>query len=46
MLLHVEERPHYEIPSLFWVNARKLWAEFKKIINQFEGNLISLYNVM
>jgi len=24
----------------FWINARNLW-EFKKIIDHFEGNLIS-----
>ena len=36
-----EKAPNYEIPSSFWINARGLWAEFKKIIGHFEGNLIS-----
>jgi len=32
---------YYEIPSLFWINTRSLWIEFKKIIGHFEENLIS-----
>ena len=33
----VEERPLLWDTDSFWVNARNLWAEFKKIINHFEG---------
>jgi len=34
--------PCYEIRVyLGEINARSLWAEFKKIIDHFEGNLIS-----
>jgi len=29
------------LPSSFWVNARNLQAEFKKIVSHFEGNLIT-----
>jgi len=31
--------PYYEISSLFWVNAKNLWAELKKIIDYFEGGI-------
>ena len=30
--------PYYEISSSFWINARSLRAELKKVIGHFEGN--------